>query len=137
MRVRCLYEAFKCLTVPLLMVCAACGAPEPKPEELAAEAAKTYYGHLVAGRYAEYVDGLNGPDSIPAGYREQLIANAKMFAAIQQREHQGISAVEVLRAKTDSLSGQTCVYIMLCFGDSAKEEIVVPMVERDGKWLMR
>jgi len=26
---------------------------------------------------------------------------------------------------------------MLCFGDSTNEEIVVPMIERDGRWYMR
>lgn len=120
-----------------LLLFAACSKPGPTPEELASRAAKTYYDHLVSGRYADYVAGLNVPDSIPDGYREQLVTNAKMFAAVQQKEHQGMSGVEVLRARTDSLSGNTLVYLLLCFGDSAREEIVVPMMERDGVWKMR
>lgn len=126
----------------MLLLCSmvlvvACADSKPAPEELAARAAGTYYGHLVAGRYDEYVSGVSNLDSVPEDYRSQLVTNAKMFAALQQREHQGISRVEVLRAKTDSLSGQTCVYLMLCFGDSTREEIVVPMVEQGGRWLMR
>jgi hypothetical protein len=26
---------------------------------------------------------------------------------------------------------------MLCYGDSTTEEVVVPMVERDGRWMMK
>lgn len=126
-----------CILMSVPVFFGACGESKPAPEELAAQAAKTYYDHLIAGRYAEYVEGLNVPDTIPDDYREQLVTNAKMFAAIQHREHQGISGVDVLRTKTDTLSGHTLVYLMLCFGDSVREEIVVPMVEHGGVWKMR
>lgn len=126
-----------CMLMFVLVFFGACGESKPAPEELAARAAKTYYDHLIAGRYAEYVAGLNVPDTIPDGYREQLTTNAKMFAVIQQREHKGMSGVDVLRVKTDSISGHTLVYLMLCFGDSVREEIVVPMIEHDGVWKMR
>ena len=113
-----------------------CGS-KAGPDDRAAIAAKEYYEHLIAGRYDEYLAGLSGADSIPAGYREQLIANARQFADIQQREHSGISSVQILRYTADSLTAQTNVFLLLCFGDSTREEIVVPMVERAGRWLMR
>ena len=31
----------------------------------------------------------------------------------------------------------TSVLLMLCYGDSTTEEVVVPMVERDGRWMMK
>jgi hypothetical protein len=31
----------------------------------------------------------------------------------------------------------TNVFLVLCFGDSVNEEIVVPMVERNGNWRMK
>jgi hypothetical protein len=27
--------------------------------------------------------------------------------------------------------------LMLCYGDSTSEEVVVPMVERNGRWMMK
>jgi hypothetical protein len=27
--------------------------------------------------------------------------------------------------------------LMLCYGDSTTEEVVVPMIERDGRWMMK
>ena len=45
--------------------------------------------------------------------------------------------MRVVSAKTDTLQKYTNVFMMLCFGDSTNEEIVVPMVERDGRWMMK
>lgn len=109
----------------------------PKPEELAARAAKSYYDHLTAGRYADYVAGIIGSDSLPAAYREQLLTNAKQFMALQKEEHGGISEVRIVSAVTDTVRRQTDVFLMLCFGDSLKEEVVVPMVERPSGWKMK
>ena len=122
------------VTVVALML--SCGK-EPSREEQAGQAAKACYDHLIAGRYDEFVAATAWTDSLPAAYREQLVVNARQFVALQKSDHKGISSVEVLRAKTDSLSGQTCVFLMMCFGDSTREEIVVPMVEHNGRWMMR
>lgn len=122
--------------VAVVALMLSCGK-EPSREELAGQAAKACYDHLIAGRYDEFVAAAAGTDSLPAAYREQLVVNARQFVALQKSDHKGISSVEVLRAKTDSLSGQTCVFLMMCFGDSTREEIVVPMVEHNGRWMMR
>ena len=68
--------------VALLCIVAAAFAAckeEPKPGEQAAKAAVEGYGHLIAGRYADYLAGVAGADSLPAAYREQLLAGAKQF----------------------------------------------------------
>lgn len=122
--------------VAVVTLMLSCGK-EPSREELAGQAAKACYDHLIAGRYDEFVAATAGTDSLPAAYREQLVVNARQFVALQKSDHKGISSVEVLRAKTDSLSGQTCVFLIMCFGDSTREEIVVPMVEHNGRWMMR
>lgn len=128
--------------LPVLFVAAAmalvsCKGDGPAPNELAAHTAKEYYDHLLAGRYDEYLAGVSGTDSIPASYREQLLVNARQFMAQQQKEHGGISEVRVVRAVADSLGRHADVYLMLCFGDSAKEEVVVPMVSDGNRWMMR
>ena len=117
---------------------AACGgAAGPTASDLAGEAAKAYYEQLLHGDYASFVDGTYRPDSIPKGYREQLITNAKMFVGQQEEEHRGIKAVRVVSAKADTASHVATVYLGLSYGDSGSEQVAVPMVERGGVWYMR
>ena len=115
---------------------AAC-SEEPKPEEIVSQAAKAYYDHLVAGRYDEYLAGVAGTDSLPAGYREQLLNNTKQFAALLREEHGGVCEVRVVNAVADTTRRQADVFLMLCFCDSTKEEIVVPMSGHGNEWRMR
>ena len=49
----------------------------------------------------------------------------------------GILDIRVSNAKTDTTLNYTNVFLVLCFGDSVNEEIVVPMVERNGSWRMK
>jgi hypothetical protein len=106
-------------------------------EEQAALAAKGYYTNLVQGEYEQFVEGRFMADSLPADYRSQLIEGYKQFVAQQLEARNGIQEVSVSRAYTDSLAGYTNVLLMLCYGDSTTEEVVVPMVERDGRWMMK
>ena len=119
---------------PILLL-ASCA--QPTPEELAGLAAQGYYRHLVAGEYEQFLEGRVGADSLPDDYREQLLAGYRQFMAQQQRDHQGIRDVRVTSATTDTLAGYTNVMLVLSFGDSIDEEIVVPMVERNGSWRMK
>ena len=119
-----------------LALLAACSS-QPTKEELAGLAAKGYYQHLVAGEYEQFVEGRLMADSLPADYRPQLIECYKQFVAQQLEARKGIQEVTVSRAYTDSLADYTNVLLMLCYGDSTTEEVVVPMVERDGRWRMK
>lgn len=119
-----------------LALLAACSS-QPTKEELAGLAAKGYYQHLVAGEYEQFVEGRLMADSLPADYRSQLIEGYKQFVAQQLEVRKGIQEVTVSRAYTDSLADYTNVLLMLCYGDSTTEEVVVPMVERDGRWMMK
>lgn len=121
--------------VALFLFCAC--SEEKRDDNVAAKAAKEYYDHLLAGRYLDFINGMADADSLPPSYREQLLANAKQFVAVQKENHGGLVDVRVVSTRTDSVLGRTEAYLLLCFGDSAKEEVVVPMVERDGKWLMK
>lgn len=128
--------AFLAGLVSLVILGAACGNG-PSKEELAGLAAKGYYQHLVAGEYEQFVEGRFMADSLPADYRSQLIEGYKQFVAQQMEARKGIQEVSVSRAYTDSLAGYTNVLLMLCYGDSTTEEVVVPMVERNGRWMMK
>ena len=110
---------------------------ELSPEEQASLAAKGYYQHLVAGEYEKFLQGKDGSDSLPEAYREQLLTGYKQFMAQQEREHQGIREVQMSTVRKDTLTDYMTVMLILCFGDSTNEEIVVPMVEHDGRWRMK
>ena len=120
----------------LIVIVVACSTGVSR-EEQAALAAKGYYTHLVQGEYEQFVEGRVMADSLPADYRSQLIEGYKQFVAQQLEARKGIQEVSVSRAYTDSLAGYTNVLLMLCYGDSTTEEVVVPMVERNGRWMMK
>ena len=119
-----------------MILTGACSSPTR--EELASLAAKGYYDHLIHGEYEQFLEGKDLLEtSDDAGYRSQLLDNYRLFMEVQQSAHGGIRDVRIVRAKTDSLQTYTNVFLTLCFGDSTNEEIVVPMIEKEGRWRMR
>lgn len=119
-----------------MILTGACSSPTR--EELASLAAKGYYDHLIHGEYEQFLEGKDLLEtSDDAGYRSQLLDIYRQFMEVQQSAHGGIRDVRIVRAKTDSLQSYTSVFLTLCFGDSTNEEIVVPMIEKEGRWRMR
>lgn len=114
----------------------ACGG-KGTPEEEAGKAAKKYYDYLLAGKYDKYLDGVCGIDSVSASYREQLLTNAKQYLYRQQDRYGGIRDVRVSHAEIDSARGYARAYLVLGYGDSINERVVVAMVERNGEWKMK
>lgn len=120
-----------------LLSLSACNKEEIKPEDIALQTAKVYYDQLLNGDYASFVDGMNMNDSVVPAYREQLITNMKMFMGQQEQEHKGINNVQTVRAMADSASHTVNAFLLFTYNDSTKEEVVVPMVERNGIWMMK
>ena len=114
---------------------AACSSPTK--EELASLAAKGYYQHLIEGDFDHFLEGRVMADSLPDDYRSQLIDGYSQFLAQQVKARGGINEVRISRAYTDSTQQYTSVLLMLCYGDSTTEEVVVPMTERNGRWMMK
>ncbi len=119
----------------VLMV--SCSREGPSAADVAARAAKIYYDSLFAGGYGQWVDAQYRPDSIPKSYREQLIANAKMYVGEQQAEHQGVSEVLINHAAADTANHVADVFLTFVYADSTREEVLVPMVESGGVWYLR
>lgn len=107
------------------------------PGYFAGIAAKGYYDLLLEGKYQEFVAGYQQRNRIPKGYCEQLVLNAQMFVEQQQEAHQGMQKVDVISAKADTAHHVADVFLSLAYGDSTKEQIVVPMVLVKGTWKMR
>ena len=49
----------------------------------------------------------------------------------------GLAAVKVAGAKADTARHTGHAFLVLCFKDSTKEEIVVPMAFVEGNWMMK
>lgn len=124
------------LFFPLLAACS--GKPSgPDAAQLAANAAKTYYEQLLKGDYGSFVDGRYQPTELPESYRQQLIANAKMFVGQEEKEHKGIKSVAVADGRADTAKHVANAFLTFTYGDGTKEQVVVPMVEVKDVWYMR
>lgn len=132
-------KKFLLFYIPAVILCSACStkASGPTAAQLAGQAAKVYYEQLLKGDYDSFVDGRCQLDSIPQSYRRQLIANAKMFIGQQDKEHKGIKSVKVSDSKADTIKHVANAFLVFTYGDSTKESVVVPMVEKNGVWYMR
>ena len=113
------------------------GCSEKSKEEQAMEAAQEYYDALLQGDYETFLNGRIHMDSIPESFREQLLVGFKQFVRQQQEAHQGIENFQPTRVVEDSLLQMMQVFMMVNYSDSTHEEIVVPMIEQDGKWKMK
>ena len=133
------------MLVALLGFVAACGGASR--EELASLAAKGYYTHLIHGEYEQFFEGMDQRTlpgdstalvlSADSAYRSQMLDNLRQFMAQQEQAHRGVLEVRVSNATTDTVQQLTNVFLVLCFADSTNEEVVVPMVERNGAWRMK
>lgn len=127
-----------CLIVLAAMLLIACGGKsDDNPSEMVGRTAKLYYDNLLHGRYDVFVDGFYRPDSIPGSYRSQLIDNARMYVAQMNDDHHGLYRVDLIRATADTARNEGRAFLLLCFADSTREEIVVPMVRVEKLWMMR
>jgi hypothetical protein len=115
------------------------GCSSSTPEEQAARAARAYYQHLIDDRPAEFLQGKADADSLPDSYRAQLLMAINQYRADMLDKHNGLNEVRVSDnvARRDTSLHLTYAFLLLCYGDSTQEEITVPMVERDGQWLMK
>ncbi len=119
----------------LIATIVACSSPSR--EELASLAAKGFYEHLIRGEYESFLEGVYGSDSLPDDYKAELLDNYRMYMHRIQQYHNGIREVRISNAKADSSLHYMNVFLVLCFGDSVNEEVLVPMVEHQGSWRMK
>lgn len=114
-----------------------CGGDGARGDFAAAHAAKAYYDELIDGTCEDFVRGMNLPERVPSEYWDQLVDNARMFVEEQQKQHGGLREVRVVNCVNDSVQPYANAFLLLCFSDNTIEQVVVPMVKRDGKWYMK
>ena len=99
--------------------------------------AKCYYEYLISGDYEHFVDGMYYEGEVSDTFRTQLIANAKMFVATQDKRRSKLASVEVDTTIVNEKLSTAEAYLVLHYSDSTKETIMVPMLKDKGVWLMR
>jgi hypothetical protein len=134
MRKILIFSFFQCL------IClVACNSLSP--EEEASKAAKEYYDLLVEGDAVRFLENKMGIDTLSADYGEQLLAAVRQYQQDIQKKHGGLREVRISEnmGRPDTVYGSPFVhaFLLLSYADSTQEEITVPMVERDGRWLMK
>ncbi|MCK6144390.1 hypothetical protein [Prevotella intermedia] len=128
-----LYALF--LAVLLLSSCSK--KKETDHGAIAAEAAKHYYENLISGKYKQFLEGMNLPDKLPESYERQMLENFKAFAKRQDKQRKGIKKVSIRSVKFFAKDSTASAFLLLHYGDSTTEEVVVPMLKRRGLWYMR
>jgi len=108
-------------------------------EEEAAKAAQSYYRLLINNQTEIFLEGKIGADSFPIGYRKQILKVYEQYVSEVEELHKGIREVQISDniGKVDSSKQVVYAFLVLCFGDSTREEITVPMVEQYGSWKMK
>jgi hypothetical protein len=130
-------KAWWALCAVFVLTWCVAGCNKPDKAQVAAHTAKCYYDYLLEGKYSDFVAGLYHDGEISGTYRSQLEANAKMFIAQLNTWRSGLVAVDIDSASADNDARSADVYLIFHYGDSTRERVLVPMVEKDGLWLMR
>lgn len=127
-----------CMTLVVAGLLASCKTDKgPQEGEVAAQTAKIYYDQLLKGQYEQYFEGKDQPKKVPESYRKQMIALYKVYISRQDSLHQGIDSVTINDAKYSAKNKTANVFLTLHFGDATQEEVLVPMVRKNGTWYMR
>ena len=95
------------------------------------------YTDLLSSHYEAFLDRKAGADTLKPDYRSQLLDACRQTMAAQQHAHKGIAGFHVSDARMDSASHLAQVFILIEYGDSTQEEVLVPMVEHHGRWMMK
>ncbi len=125
----------------LLAVClllfSACRKKEADRESLVGQVALEYYGYLLRGDCASYVDAVWREKPLRPSERAELIDNVKMFAAGQEKERCGIKSADVDRVEISADGLSADVFLLLLYGDSTREQVLLPMTSHGGIWYLR
>ena len=96
-----------------------------------------YYELYRSGNYAEYVKAMQSCDDKPADFCKQMADALKQHAARIKEEKGGTVSAEFLRTELHAEHFAADAYLSVTYGDSTKEEIVLPLVFWQEKWRLK
>ena len=108
------------------------GLQPPTADEVMA-----YYELYRSGNYADYVKAMQSCDDKPADFCKQMADALKQHAARIKAEKGGAVSAEFLRTELHAEHSAADAYLSVTYGDSTKEEIVLPLVFWQDKWRLK
>ena len=129
----------KGLVIGLMGLMGLMGCQEVSLEQQAAEAAQGYYQCLLDGYPDGFLAGKAAYDEMPSDYRDQLVKANEQYVKDMQQKHNGLRSVAISPnvGRSDSTLNVVYTFLLLSYGDSTQEEVIVPMVQVNGDWKMR
>lgn len=108
------------------------GVQPPTADEVMA-----YYELYRSGNYADYVKAMQSCDDKPADFCKQMADALKQHAARIKAEKGGAVSAEFLRTEMHAEHSAADAYLSVTYGDSTKEEIILPLVFWQDKWRLK
>ena len=108
------------------------GLQPPTADEVMA-----YYELYRSGNYADYVKAMQSCDDKPADFCKQMADALKQHAARIKAEKGGAVSAEFLRTELHAEHSAADAYLSVTYGDSTKEEIILPLVFWQDKWRLK
>ncbi|MCQ2129641.1 MAG: hypothetical protein MJZ08_09465 [Bacteroidaceae bacterium] len=125
------------LIIYIMVAIGCCFASCGSNDVTAGSAAVAYYEALIDSDYVAFADGMAGKKDMPKEYHDQFVLLSKAFAEKQNAEHNGLCGVKLKRYNLNKEEDLANVFLELCYSDSTREEVLVPMVLEDDVWLMK
>ena len=106
-----------------------------REERRARRAAEQFYEWLQKGRVDKFVGHIAYADSMSDGYRAEMCDLVAEHLAALEQQHGKLTSV---RAVGQTVADDRAhVYLQLSFADSTSEEVGLPLVKVESKWLMQ
>ncbi len=128
-------NVFLSLLLVSAMLCGCGGSAEKPVRPPKPDAVLEMYNHYVEGKYADYVREIHSNIGKPESFLEQMEWLMQQNAARQMAERGGVAKAEVGRIEQDSAFAN--VFMLISYGDSSREEILLPLVFDKGRWWIR
>ena len=125
------------LLLSLLLAACSPGASGDGLQPPSAKEVMEYYELYRSGNYAEYVKAMQSCDDKPADFCKQMADALKQHAARIKEEKGGTVSAEFLRSELHAEHSAADAYLSVTYGDSTKEEIVLPLVFWQDKWRLK
>lgn len=91
----------------------------------------------IQGDYAAYVDMMESMDDKTDDYRTQMAALLKQRHRSQEEAHGGPIQARLLRFETNKDGNYAQAFIEVVYQDRNFDEILLPIVWKDGRWRIR
>lgn len=128
--------------LPLLLLIMACSKEKqadeaPSCTELNDTTAIYYYTLRTKGDFDRYVASMQSCANQPPEYKQRIVNMLRHHQAEINKHRKGISHVEVVRTERHARDSMANAFLSVTFNDSTREEVMLPLVYHEGKWMIQ